>query len=178
MRWAVHGERSLYDSDWVCLSLADVELPDGTRLDHHVVRMPAEAAGVVVADPARGVLLLWRHRFITDTWGWEVPAGRVDAGETAEQARRPGDGGGERLAPRPVASSDHLRPAQRDQRRDVQPVSRDLGDATSVSRRIRTRPNGWNGCRGRRFVEEITAGRVHDGLSLTALLWALTFEIH
>ena len=25
--------------------------------------------------------MLWRHRFITDTWGWEVPAGRVDAGE-------------------------------------------------------------------------------------------------
>jgi 8-oxo-dGTP pyrophosphatase MutT (NUDIX family) len=33
-----------------------------------------------------GVLLLHRHRFITDTWGWEVPAGGVDAGETPEQA--------------------------------------------------------------------------------------------
>ena len=37
-------------------------------------------------DPDRGVLLLWRHRFITDTWGWEIPAGRIEAGETPEQA--------------------------------------------------------------------------------------------
>ena len=31
-------------------------------------------------------LLLRRHRFVTDTWGWEIPAGRVDPGETLEQA--------------------------------------------------------------------------------------------
>jgi 8-oxo-dGTP pyrophosphatase MutT (NUDIX family) len=37
-------------------------------------------------DPKRGLLLLWRHRFITDTWGWEVPAGRVDPGETPLEA--------------------------------------------------------------------------------------------
>jgi 8-oxo-dGTP pyrophosphatase MutT (NUDIX family) len=27
------------------------------------------------------VLLLWRHRFITDTWGWEIPIGKMDPGE-------------------------------------------------------------------------------------------------
>jgi 8-oxo-dGTP pyrophosphatase MutT (NUDIX family) len=43
--------------------------------------MPNQAAGTVVHDPARGLLLLWRHRFITDTWGWEIPAGRIDPGE-------------------------------------------------------------------------------------------------
>ncbi|WP_448629692.1 NUDIX hydrolase [Cellulomonas soli] len=36
-------------------------------------------------DPDRGLLLMWRHRFITDTWGWEIPAGRIDPGETPEQ---------------------------------------------------------------------------------------------
>ena len=30
--------------------------------------------------------MLWRHRFITDSWGWEIPAGGVDAGETPEDA--------------------------------------------------------------------------------------------
>jgi 8-oxo-dGTP pyrophosphatase MutT (NUDIX family) len=86
MRWTVHGEQVLYDSEWVRLALADVEVPGGARFDHHVVRMPSAAAGTVVHDPGRGVLLLWRHRFITDSWGWEIPAGRVDAGETPEQA--------------------------------------------------------------------------------------------
>ncbi|MGB8861491.1 MAG: NUDIX hydrolase [Ilumatobacteraceae bacterium] len=85
MRWTVHGERSVYASDWMSLSLVDVELPSGARFEHHVMRT-APAAGVVVDDPERGVLLLWRHRFISDTWGWEVPAGRVDEGETPVEA--------------------------------------------------------------------------------------------
>jgi 8-oxo-dGTP pyrophosphatase MutT (NUDIX family) len=85
-RWRVHGERPLYSSEWLAVSLVDVELPDGTRFDHHVVRLPHPAVGTIVTDPERGVLLLRRHRFITDTWGWEIPAGRVDPGETLEQA--------------------------------------------------------------------------------------------
>jgi len=91
MRWTVHGERSLYESPWVSLRLVDVELPDGERFEHHVVRLSGPAASVVMHDPERGLLLLRRHRFITDTWGWEVPAGRVDPGETpAEAAAREG----------------------------------------------------------------------------------------
>jgi 8-oxo-dGTP pyrophosphatase MutT (NUDIX family) len=86
MRWTVHGERSLYESEWVRLVLVDVEIPDGERFEHHVVRVPSFAAGTVVHDANRGVLLLWRHRFITDTWGWEIPAGRIEAGEAPQQA--------------------------------------------------------------------------------------------
>ena len=86
VRWQVHGERVLYDSDWVRLSLVDVEIPGGERFEHHVVRVPRMAAGAVVHDPDRGVLLLWRHRFITDSWGWEIPAGGIEAGETPEAA--------------------------------------------------------------------------------------------
>jgi len=66
--------------------LVDVEIPGGERFDHHVVRMPNQAAGTILRDPVRGVLLLWRHRFITDTWGWEIPAGRIDPGETPRDA--------------------------------------------------------------------------------------------
>jgi 8-oxo-dGTP pyrophosphatase MutT (NUDIX family) len=86
MRWTVHGERSLYESEWVQLVLVDVEIPGGERFEHHVVRVPNFAAGTVVRDPDRGVLLLWRHRFITDTWGWEIPAGRIEPGETPMNA--------------------------------------------------------------------------------------------
>lgn len=83
--WHNRGERTLYDSEWVRLVLADVVLPDGTQVDHHVVRMPRQAAGTIIVDDGR-VLLLYRHRFITDTWGWEIPAGAVDHGETLERA--------------------------------------------------------------------------------------------
>ncbi|GAA3679084.1 hypothetical protein GCM10022267_77340 [Lentzea roselyniae] len=27
---------------------------------------------------------MWRHRFTTDAWSWEIPAGRCEEGETAE----------------------------------------------------------------------------------------------
>ncbi|HEX6547868.1 MAG TPA: NUDIX hydrolase [Candidatus Dormibacteraeota bacterium] len=83
-RWREHGRRQLYSSPWVALELADVELPDGTRFDHHVVRI-APAVMTVVVDRDR-VLMLHRHRFITDRWGWELPAGRIEAGETVEAA--------------------------------------------------------------------------------------------
>lgn len=88
MRWTVHGERSIYASPWVELALVDVEVPGGERFEHHVVRVPSQAVGTIVTDEARGVLLLWRHRFITDTWGWEIPAGGVDPGEALEDAAR------------------------------------------------------------------------------------------
>lgn len=86
MRWTVHGERSLYESEWMQLRLVDVEPPGGERFEHHVLRTPQHAGGVLVHDRDRGVLLLWRHRFITDTWGWEIPAGRIDDGERAAEA--------------------------------------------------------------------------------------------
>ena len=87
MRWTVHGERDLYSSPWVRLSLVDVEVPGGRRYEHHTVNAP-DAAGVVVHDPDRGVLLLWRHRFLGDEWAWEVPGGMIERGEAPEQAAR------------------------------------------------------------------------------------------
>ena len=84
MQWKVHGERSIYTSKWVNLWLVYVELPDGQRFEHHVVRMqPVDAAAVI--DDQRRVLMLWRHRFITGTWGWEIPTGIVDPDETPAQ---------------------------------------------------------------------------------------------
>ncbi|MGF1646395.1 MAG: NUDIX hydrolase [Kineosporiaceae bacterium] len=88
-RWHVHGERSAYDSPWVRVSLVDVEPPGGSRYEHHVVRATAAASGCLVRSgegPDAGVLLLWRHRFITGRWGWEIPAGRVEPGETPAAA--------------------------------------------------------------------------------------------
>src|SRR3954468_23951777 len=86
MRWTVHGERFVYESPWVSVALVDVEIPGERRFEHHALRMRFGASGTVVHDPERGVLLLWRHRFITDTWGWEIPAGGMDEGESPADA--------------------------------------------------------------------------------------------
>jgi 8-oxo-dGTP pyrophosphatase MutT (NUDIX family) len=89
VRWKVHGRRTMYESDWVNVYLDDVELPDGTHIEHHVLTMPKASQTAIVLNESRDqVLLIWRHRFITDKWGWEVPAGWVEPGEMPEEAIR------------------------------------------------------------------------------------------
>jgi ADP-ribose diphosphatase len=85
VRWKVVSEQPLYQDEWLDIRIADIELPDGRRLAHRLIRTPP-GAGVVAVDRAARVLLLWRHRFITDTWGWEVPIGKVEPGETPAAA--------------------------------------------------------------------------------------------
>lgn len=87
MGWKVLGRRPIYTSDWVDLWVEDVEVPEHGRLEHHVLRIPRSSVAVVVTDADR-VLMLWRHRFITDSWGWEIPAGWVDEGEPPIEAAR------------------------------------------------------------------------------------------
>lgn len=79
-RWQTFGERTIYDSPWVWLGQADVEVPGGERYWHHVIRLN-RAALMVLLDDHDQVLMLWRHRFVPDRWGWELPGGVVDAGE-------------------------------------------------------------------------------------------------
>lgn len=78
--WQAHGERAIYDSPWVWLGQVDVEPPGGDRYWHHVVRLRKAAVAALVDDRDR-VLMPWRHRFVPDRWGWELPGGLVDEGE-------------------------------------------------------------------------------------------------
>ena len=172
MRWTVHGERSLYESPWVSLRLVDVELPDGERFEHHVVRLPRAAVAVVVTDPERGVLLIHRHRFITDTWGWEVPAGGVEDGETPAQAgaRETLEETGWRPGPLTPVGVFHPSNGLCDQRCHVFAAAgaTHIGDPVDAHEveRVAWVPE-----------DEVCAlvrdGGIPDGLSLTSLLWTL-----
>lgn len=84
-RWTTHGTRRMYASSWVNVDLDDVEVPGGQRFEHHVLRFPRASVGTVVVDND-ATLLLWRHRFATGLWGWEIPAGWSDEGEDPADA--------------------------------------------------------------------------------------------
>ncbi len=172
-RWVVHSERALYRSEWVGLGLADVELPSGRRIAHHVVRVPRPAVGVVVHDPARGVLMLHRHRFIADRWVWEIPAGRVEEGESpaAAGAREVLEETGWRVGPLrslfefwpSIGLSDqrfHLLHAR--EASCAGPPS-DLDESGAVA---------WVPLA--RVPELLRSGRVAGALGLTGLLWLLS----
>jgi len=134
--------------------------------------MPAEAAGVVIDDPRRGVLLLWRHRFTTDSWGWEIPAGRIDSGETAIEA-----GAREALEetgwlPGPLRSLGRYFPHNGTSDAAfnlfISDSATHVGEPSDPSESERVEWVEWQTIRA-----EIEAGRLLDGLSLTALLWAM-----
>jgi 8-oxo-dGTP pyrophosphatase MutT (NUDIX family) len=85
MQWKVLSERPLYQDEWLDIRISDIQLPDGRHLQHRSIHTPP-GAGVVAIDGQRRVLLMWRHRYITDSWGWEIPIGKVETGEDPSAA--------------------------------------------------------------------------------------------
>jgi 8-oxo-dGDP phosphatase len=84
-QWQIHDERLMDENPFIRLSIASVELPDGTQFEQYVMRMRRTATTVVVDDQDR-VLLMWRHRFIVNRWVWELPGGYVDQAEDSADA--------------------------------------------------------------------------------------------
>jgi 8-oxo-dGTP pyrophosphatase MutT (NUDIX family) len=176
VRWVVHGERTIYESEWMSMVLVDVELPDGHRFEHHLVRFGGDgAAAVVVHDPEQGVLLLWRHRFATDTWGWEIPAGMVDLGETPEHAaaRETLEETGWQPGPLRHLISYHPTNGVSDQEFHVYAAdgATHVGEPEDPfeAERIEWVPLAT-------VADELRSGRVLDGMSVVALLHVLAFD--
>ena len=174
MEWINHGERPIYESSWVSVGLIDVEVPGHRRFDHHVVHS-GDAVGTIAINDEGAVLVMWRHRVITDTWGWEIPAGRIEPGESGAEAAR-----------RETREETGWAPATVDRLVEFFPcnglsdlqfeifVSTDAvyeGPPTDVSEaaRVEWLPVG-------QLREEIAAGRMRDGLSLAACCYALALH--
>jgi 8-oxo-dGDP phosphatase len=172
--WTIHGEQALYDSPWVRLGLADVETPSGTRHSYHLVRMPVAGAGTVIVDEASQILLIHRYRFITGTWGWELPAGRVDPGETPDSAaaREATEETGWKPTALQHLVSLHTSPGLTDQTSHVflsrnaiyQGPPADPDEASDVHW---TKPADV-----RRLLH---LGEIHDSFTMCGLLWYLSF---
>jgi UDP-glucose 4-epimerase len=173
-RWQVLGCDSLYASQWVGLSLVSVKPPGRDPYDHHVVSLPP-AVGIVLNCPEKGVLLLHRHRFITDSTGFEIPAGGIDDDESIEAAA-----GREALEETGwhVAGVERL-------------LSCNVSDGVSDQRfhLVLARPDRYSGppadlyeATSRAWVDRyeirelIREGKVPGALSIVALLYALSFD--
>jgi 8-oxo-dGTP pyrophosphatase MutT (NUDIX family) len=80
-------ERSvrIYDSRWCGLRRDHVVTERGAELEHHVFEIP-DAVVVVPATSSGGIVLIGQYRYPHGRTHWEIPAGRIAAGETPEQA--------------------------------------------------------------------------------------------
>ncbi len=63
------------------LTLDQVTLPNGAQAEFEIVHHPG-GAGVVAIDADGRVCLLRQYRPALDEWLWEIPAGKLDPGET------------------------------------------------------------------------------------------------
>lgn len=171
--WEVLGKRVIYRSAWVGLELWSVRLPDGTLIpDHHVVVYPRAAVGIVPRDAAGRFLLIDHYRFITDSRGWEIPAGQVETTETvAEAASR-------ELLEETGHTADRWQPlgyyhpsnGSSNQQFHVLAAGglRRVADVADTNETIGCRWFSADEVRGM-----LARNEIRDGFSITALLWAL-----
>jgi ADP-ribose pyrophosphatase len=62
-------------------------LPDGREVTLEIVRHAPSVVLIPLPEPDR-VILVRQYRYAIDRMVWELPAGTIDPGETAEQAAR------------------------------------------------------------------------------------------
>lgn len=75
----------VYDSYWCGLRRDYVELAGGKLQEYHVFEIH-DAVAVVPVLPDGSIVMLWQYRHPLGRTHWEVPAGRIDEGETPAQA--------------------------------------------------------------------------------------------
>lgn len=79
----------IYESDYVCLYADKVKLPNGSVIDkYHQIHYPHEAVSIVVFNEDGDILLIQSKRYTVMRLEWEIPAGRIENGETKEDAAR------------------------------------------------------------------------------------------
>lgn len=88
----VGGER-VYTGRVISLDIEQVRFPDGSVGSMEMIRHPGASAVVPVLDEWSGnadpeVLLIRQYRYAADGYLYEVPAGRLDAGEAPDTCAR------------------------------------------------------------------------------------------
>ena len=80
----IDSER-IYDSPWCGLRRDTVRLPNGSVGEHHVFEI-SDAVVVVPMLPNGDLVLIGQYRYPHGKTHWEMPAGRLDAGESHREA--------------------------------------------------------------------------------------------
>ena len=84
--------RELYTGEIITLDTDTVRFPDGSTGEFDMIRHPGASAVVpFLSDPAatiRSSCCIKQYRYAADGYMYEIPAGRLDAGESPATAPR------------------------------------------------------------------------------------------
>ena len=76
--------KTLYQGKIIDLALESIKLPNGQHVELEVIHHPGGAA-IAAIDNNQQLCLIRHYRHVARDWLWELPAGKIDAGETPQQ---------------------------------------------------------------------------------------------
>lgn len=79
--------RRAWECPWYAVRQDRIRLPDGSEGVYNVVELP-DAAWVVPVTTSGEIVLLRHYRYPLQRWIWELPAGSVEPGGSAEATAR------------------------------------------------------------------------------------------
>jgi ADP-ribose pyrophosphatase len=178
---ALISSERLYTGRIVNLDRDTVRFPDGSSGQLEMLRHPGASAVVPFLDdpqaPDPRVLLIRQFRHAADDFIWEVPAGRLDPGESPEHAARRELEEETGLRARTVErlTTIYTTPGFTDERIHLF-LARDLEDGAQHREadefmELHTLP--WSA-----VMEMVRTGSIQDGKTLTTLLFVQCFRRH
>lgn len=81
------ARREIFRGRIIDVDVEEARLPNGKTAFMEIVRHPGGAAAVALDERSR-VCLLRQYRHVAGAWLWELPAGKLDAGEPPLQTAR------------------------------------------------------------------------------------------
>ena len=164
------SRREIFKGRVVDLDVDQVRMPNGKSTELEVIRHPGAAAMVPLTDSGE-VLLVRQYRYATGGWLVEVPAGKLDEGESPEvcAARELEEEVG--MKPAELLSLGWIwtTPGFTDERiwlylcRGLSPAQQNLEDDELLTVESRSMPEA---------IEMVHRGEICDGKSVCALLRA------
>ena len=83
------SRKTVYQSPWVNLHLDTVKFPNGLVIENfHLLDFPCASVAIVVENSLGNVVFVRICRYTTGLTEWEIPAGRIEIGETEIDAAK------------------------------------------------------------------------------------------
>lgn len=80
---------TIYESEYICLYTDKVRLASGDIIEkYHQIHEPNESVAIVIFNEKNDILFIHNRRYTVGHLEWEIPAGKMEKGETSETAAR------------------------------------------------------------------------------------------
>jgi 8-oxo-dGTP pyrophosphatase MutT (NUDIX family) len=75
--WEILSSEPGFKGNWINLDVDRILLPDGKQIEFEALKFYRAGVGIVAENEKNEIILVKSYRYVSDTFGWEVPAGTV-----------------------------------------------------------------------------------------------------